>query len=35
MVSLKKQRPKGIVYKPKMENVKKLQVFLKKINNEK
>ena len=32
---MKKKRPTGIVYKPKLENVKKLQIFLNKIKNEK
>jgi hypothetical protein len=31
MVSVKSQRPKGVVYKPKKENVKKLQIFLQKL----
>lgn len=32
MVSVKKQRPKGMVYKIKESNVEKLRVFLAKLN---
>jgi hypothetical protein len=34
MVSVKVQRPKGVVYKPKKENIDKLKMFLNKIKQD-